>query len=765
MKHLFWIGSVVLTGLRMAWGVPVANGDAQLRPGVRFTVAPAAVGLQVVRASLPLPVGFLGTNQPCTVTASGPQTEPAAVRVLSWHSATNAASRTARRALVTFPHRFAGTNAVMFTLQPAEVNEATSGDFPVALVADGESFALTWKHGRKLALKFIAPPRASREPPSVETVEESRFYRWQRIHFPDREWPRVIEFRFDSLGTVVAVAHLQRATTNDCYAPEMGWELGVLRPAAGERRSHSFVSGGDRTCLLDDQLAIYHPTAPLKRRGQVELIPATDDCWTYRYLRCRTDDKVPMQLMAWQRAEVVIAPSGLARLTASLDSPHCVEPEPMLWSALYGGPEPLPKLPPMLGQLVRYHRDAVVSSAAVGDDFGNVTGYQDGVLHGSVFGMNRLNHGAAIFQTGWRVGDRRLTETGVLWCNNFHDQSIWWGELERGGTRYVNVAAMNRTPPTRDYMWRSDDSVNFCTKGYDCFWLAWEETGDPRMMDALRAQTAYAAQCIHTDQGECRNIGDVRDFIRLYQYTGERQYLEEALRLFRELRPKLSTGHLFDQGGKPLDAAPPYIEEDQAGLKIGYAKPYIIGYALAGLPELMPFAPNEPDLKETVRAVADFLASTVDPVGGWRYPHPRSSWVIGSQGLEHAWQLTQAARALGPEPRWLDAIETVLRARIHGWKRTGKIFSGLGGWEVSTGKVNDSQELYALYRKPADRDAARDYREGKVSFGTAPPEGIVYFEEVLGYYLQHRAVARLLAEPKPDEPLGLILARSPMKEK
>ena len=57
----------------------------------------------------------------------------------------------------------------------------------------------------------------------------------------------------------------------------------------------------------------------------------------------------------------------------------------------------------------------------------------------------------------------------------------------------------------------------------------------------------------------------------------------------------------------------------------------------------------------------------------------------------------------------------------------------------------------------------RDYREGKPGFGCAPPEGIVYFDEVLGYYLQHRPAARLLAEPKPDEPLGLVLARAPQE--
>jgi len=425
----------------------------------------------------------------------------------------------------------------------------------------------------------------------------------------------------------------------------------------------------------------------------------------------------------------------------------------------------LPSLPPVLEELVRYHHDAVVRSAAVGDDFGNLTGYADGSMHGGAFGMNRLNHGAAIFEGGWRDNGRRLTETALLWCDNFYDQSIWWGEPQSGGTRYNNIVAMNRAPPTKDYMWRSDTSVSFCTKGYDCFWLAWEETGDPRMLETFQLQTAYAAKHLHVNTGECRNIGDVRDFIRLYQYTGERTYLDEALRLFRELRTKLSTGHLFDQGGKPLDPDPPFIEEDNAGLKVGYAKPYIIGYALAGLPELISYAPNEPDLKETVRAVADFLTATVDPAGGWHYPHPRSSGVLVSQGLEHAWQLTQAARALGPEAKWLDAIETALRARILGWQRTGMILSGIEGWETSTGKVKDRMKLYDLYKKPGDRDVSRDCSEGQVSYGSAPPEGIVYFVDVLGYYLQHRPAARLLAQPKPDEPLGLILARSPEKKK
>lgn len=150
-------------------------------------------------------------------------------------------------------------------------------------------------------------------------------------------------------------------------------------------------------------------------------------------------------------------------------------------------------LPPEIDALLRYHRQAVAHSAAIGDDLGNITGFNHGQLHGGIFGMNRLNHGAAIFEDGWRCNDRRLREAAVAWCNNFHDLSIWWGSKETGGTRYNNIITMNRTPPARDFMWRSDSSVNFCTKGYDCFWLAWEETGDPRMMEALDSQVAYAS--------------------------------------------------------------------------------------------------------------------------------------------------------------------------------------------------------------------------------------------------------------------------------
>ena len=71
--------------------------------------------------------------------------------------------------------------------------------------------------------------------------------------------------------------------------------------------------------------------------------------------------------------------------------------------------------------------------------------------------------------------------------------------------------------------------------------------------------------------------------------------------------------------------------------------------------------------------------------------------------------------------------------------------------------------LQDLYQHPADRDAARDYTDGLLSFGSSAPEGLVYFREVLDCYLAHRSAGRLIAAPKPDEPLGQLLSRAPLR--
>lgn len=756
---------------------------------VSFTVRSSSAGRQFVRTSLPCPPGFLTREASVLAVTCDDETRAAGTRVISWYPANSrdpvqeTESRSVRRLLVSFPWEFRADESKTFRLSSAEYEPSSTDEIleelPVRIMRDGSRLIAAWSSGKTLTLTPIVPNRQSQDPPREEIVEQNGMYRWVKYHYEDGAWPYVIELRSSRAAEVVCILHLQRAAADDGFAPEIGWQVtgSAAQPLSGSARfsktaevasvvgnSHSYAGGESVVCHWNELLDIYHPAAPLMRRGLSSLETDEHSGDTYRFVRCRAEDHVPMQSMAWRRAEIVIAPCDTASLTGTLRSPHEIQISGPVWQQLYGAVVAETKLPEVLTPLLEYHRNAVLQSSAVGDDAGNVTSFQHKQRTGGLFGMNRLNHCAAIFEDGWRHGDSRLTETALQWCDNFYDLSIWWGEPQRGGTRYNNLTGIGKSPPTKDFMWRSNSAVHFCTKGYDSFWLAWEETGDPRMLQAFQSQIAYAAEYVHADQGECRNVGDVRDFVRLYRFTGGQHYLHEALRLFRELRTKLSPDHLFDQGGKPIDPDPPFIDNDELGLKIGYAKPYIIGYALSGLPELLRHAPKEPELRETVRAVADFMAESADPSGGWRYPHPRSGHTLISFGPEPAWQLCQAARVLGPDPKWLDAIELVLRARLHGFRRTGTILSGIEAWEVTTGKLKAGQSLQDLYRKPGDRDLSRDYDEGRVSIGSSPPEGIVYLPEVLAFYLEHRSPERLLAEPLPGDPLARVLSRIPAME-
>ncbi|MGB9625502.1 MAG: alpha/beta hydrolase family protein, partial [Phycisphaerae bacterium] len=558
------------------------------------------------------------------------------------------------------------------------------------------------------------------------------------------------------------------------YAPDLGWRISappvrcaqwgnVERVVAGGSIHHAFAQGEDiRIVAGNRRLAL--PDAALLRRGEVK-VRTPGDRSEITYFRCRADEHVPHQEAAWREATVLIGPSEVVPWNALLEPPHQVSVSAEFFDTLYHSGAGADLTPwDTLDAIRRYHRDATVGSALRGDDFGNVT-----MFPAAVFGMNRLNHCPPIFEEYYRSGDARLRETALQWCANYHDLSIWWGTGrpgEFGGTRYNN-ASRHANVHTNDaaFMWRSNTAVTFCTKGYDSFFYAYEETGDPRMATCLRWQIEYAKHAVHVDRGECRNIGDVLDFLRLYRFTGRGEYLDEALRLFRELRTRLSTGDLFDQGGKPIANDPPFIEDDAAGLKIGYAKPYIIGYALQGLPDLLGYAPDEPKLHDVVRAVAGFLAGSQDPVGGWRYPHPLSATVAVAQGMEHANQLVNAARALEARGEsietLLDAIERVLQSRILVWQKSGTFFSGLGGWEQAAGLLTGGRRLGDLYRRPGDRPRERDYTEGAVSTGSAPPEGIVYFSHVLNFYLAHRPAERLFhANPQLQNVLNRVPAEA-----
>ena len=761
-----WVG-------RFAFQPPQASAEGVCVPQAgglpTFVVTPKATGQQLVRASLPFAPGTFPADASLSVVVDGHEIAPD-VQVLTCHPGR---PRCVRRAIVTFVYAFAdaGPRTFSLALKPGQLPSSAPTSRPGAFEArvgqmdikvNADSVEMT--RGGKVAWRaeLVAPRRSWSIEPTSEVIAAGANYLWARLLVPDERWPRIIEVRADVLGTVAIRAHVQRMEPTTGVigrAPDLGWR--IIGPAADREMEHSFAQG-QPVSVAAGEMRVDFPDAHWLLRGGLTVRNGNAGSEVV-YLRCRASEQVPQQYGAWRTATAVFGPARCGPWTSLLEPAHAVRIGTQSFDAIYHcGREMDLSAWKLLEEVRRYHLEAIASSSPKGDDFGNVTGMPTS----GVYGMNRLNHCPPIIEEYYRIGDERLRDVALHWCENYHDLTIWWGTTGTtrfGGTRYNNASAHGDQPADPNFMWRSNTSVTFCTKGCDTFFYAYEETGDPRMATALRWQMDYACDSVHCDQHECRNIGDVMDFLRMYRFTGERRYWDEAMRLFRELRTKLSDGDLFSQGGAPIEKDPPFIDSDEDGYKHPFAKPYIIGYALSGLPRLAGYDPDEPKLQDVIRAVARFMADSQDPAGGWRYPHPRSSGTTFAQAVEHAMQISRAAAFLEsrgePIDHLLNAIERVLQQRVLTWAKTGQILGGLGGWEAATGMLKDGKKKVTdLYHRPEDRDRTRDYTEGGVSVGGAPPEGIVYFFEVLDFYLAHRPAERLF---HADAELQKVLARVP----
>lgn len=742
------------------------------------TVTPPSQGRHLVRFSAPFAPAAFPADMGIEV-HDGIRSITPDVRVLTRHPGQPAS---VRRAMITFPYDFAAAEPQVFTLalsataaahDPPERAPNVHGAF---VVEHGDTrvhlrrdrIRVDDGRGGVWHAQLIGPPQRNPGRVQAEVIEWGAHYGWIRLLSPDPEFPRIIEVRIDSTGTVTAQAHFQRTIRGDDTAPDLGWR--IAGPPMATTAHHHFEAGTPFVAhTADGATQVSFPVAPAKHRGQV-WVETSDDRSEVRYLRAQASDELPFQNATWRRAEFVIGASGHTPLNLLLESSVAANFDWRDYDAIYGSGAPLDVgMHGPLDRLVDFAWEHVKGMQRRGDDFGNLTQIHSGV-EAAVVGSNRLPQAPPLFLAAYRRADPALRDIALAWCNNFHDLTLWWGRptdvdgwrQERavfGGTRYAWHEDRSKS---NSFQWRGEPSYDFCTKGYDAFFFAYEETGDPRMAHALHWQLEYAREEIRCNAGPgfTRQITNAMDHLRLYRYTGVEEQLDEALRLFHELRSVLSEDYLFDQHAGPVEHDLPFIENDAQGLLLNYAKPYIIGTALLGLPMLWEHRPDEPALLETIEAAANFLAEVQDPLGGWRYPHWNSSSLSLHNAAEFAAQLARGASVLDANGRsidhLLDAIETILQTLVAAHNQTGTLISALHGWEYATGLVSDADEMRALYERAGDRDPSRDYTEGRVGIGSAVPEGLVYIEEALAFYLEHRPPERLL---NVQEPLRTVLGR------
>ena len=374
--------------------------------------------------------------------------------------------------------------------------------------------------------------------------------------------------------------------------------------------------------------------------------------------------------------------------------------------------------------------------------------------------MERYNHCQYLWEDYFRSGDPRLRRIALDYSENYNNFSVYWGPKQNlyGGGRYPANEATKSWPGS--FRTRHNNAVTFCTKGFHCFWLAYEETGDPRFKFAAEQQARWSAGHVHATVNYMRCIGQVTDFVKLYEYTGDKSYLDQAVRLWTEFQACQNADLLFNEAGVPSTGNDLYIADDQSGYKHPFVKAYIVQYATNSLPYLLAYRPHDKRLRDTILALNDWMVKVQTAGGGWSYPGPTSAGFQWNFEYCHGLML---AYEMEPKPAYLDAVQRDLRAVTAVFQRYGSIAAGVKAWEFFTGRP--AAEIEGMYHLGSDRDRNRDFSQGRISFSMSL-DSCVYLQVLLRDYLRHRPPSSLFTGDKIlDRILGLLTTEATLNAK
>jgi hypothetical protein len=245
-----------------------------------------------------------------------------------------------------------------------------------------------------------------------------------------------------------------------------------------------------------------------------------------------------------------------------------------------------------------------------------------------------------------------------------------------------------------------------------------------------------------------RCIGQVTDFVKLYEYTADQSYLDQAVRLWTEFQACQNPDLLFNEAGVPSTGNDLYVPDDQFGYKHPYVKSYIVQYATNALPYLRVHRPDDKRLRDTILACNDWMAKVQTAGGGWSYPGPATAGFQWNVEYCHGLMLGYEVE---PKPAYLDGVARDLRALTALFQEHHAIPGGVTPWEYLAGKT--AADLGQMYRLGVDRDRSRDFTDGRIEFGVGPDHA-VYFQVLLRDYLRYRPEETLFTR---DEVLDRIL--------
>lgn len=748
-----------------------AGADLQ---SVEFTVTnPGPTPVDTfARVALPVPQGLLAGELPQAASLGGPQVA-AQARLITTHP-----DGSARRVMLTLPVSLqpgetvrgeytpgAGAQAAPSMLQPGEPLRITTDAWTLTLV--GDRLELTSPDGRPLgALQPFGPDLGGELAPALEVIEQGPQFVWLRLRTDGDEWGREVEVQANRRGELRLIHRLQHRGAGNRWTPGFGWQASLPgarptepRPAA----THLMALDPQETFAQHPELiipltladgaavAVANPLALRQTRGTLAV---ESDEGGVRIRSDRTepieqpedipeeqDQRLMIQEGQYRVSELVMRPGAAPELAARLDAPVHAHASWEAYDAVYRTGPPLQLESEILRELVDKHVRALQGMSVNGDDWGNMTSWAPQQRRPAYNSQVRFNHAQYLWEEWFRGGDARLRRIALDWAENYHNLGMYWGPNEqyygacRRGTAWRDRPGRPHGPGT--YMVRFDNSQLFVHKGFANFYLAYEETGDPRFRLAAEKAAQWGITHQHAGLNYTRVVGCVSDFVKLYEYTGRPEYLAKADHLWETFQQVQGEDLLFTESGRPAVGNHLYLEFDAEGYRNPFVKPYIVQYATNALPDLLRHRPADERLRATIIALNDFMAESQSPGGGWGYPHPDTASLGWNIEYVHGLMLGYHVE---PKEEYLKAIARDLRPKVQLLPLTGEIAAGINPWEFAAG-INAEQRA-ERYHLATDRDRMRDFDEGRIRFGHSP-DSLAYFFVVLRDYLMLRDEASL----------------------
>lgn len=646
-------------------------------------------GERLATVSLPLARGEL-PDLPAADVAGRDGSVAAQCRVL-----TRWGDGSVRRALVRFPWRASAGAGEEFTLSPGNtaapaglLEQALGGTLrlqagPRTITAD--AYGLRIDRGDRLEARItaLAPGWPERfVGPAVEAIENGPWFAWASLTWYSTAWNVAFEVRADWRGEIRLLCRLRMLQGGANPIPRFGLVIegddgdlrvgpepnGLASPEAAPPPVPLDVpvaDGGPRTVLVGDR-GVVLPDGPQVRQGRLSISREEGGLRLAIVRDASLDSTVPDEHKQFfegqERAvDVVLPPPGAPWLRCTVDVPaqrRCaaVMEQPLV---AYGRLEPLRR---------RAAENALKLACRDGDQYGDLTSFVDvRSPRWTLQGLTRIDTGLDLLEDYYRGGDSRLRALALDWAENWVCLKQYRGSDRNsyGGERYTMVA------------WRSIPSYN--QKGIGLIAYAYEETGDPRYLESVRAfcdriveqlrtrwfvaSTAVAPTAIGGD-ANIRPGYLGRDLVAMYRWTGNAEYLQAARRILHglyALRPE-APGLLREGYGDPYSPFDRLITGTDLGVmedNSDHLKPFILNYLLEGAQAVFEET-GDPVAEAMLRSLSDFMLDARQPGGIWNYAqrHAGTGNSIGHLSAEIANTLLRSYTLTGDERYREAAVDT-----------------------------------------------------------------------------------------------------------